>query len=89
MNGVSDCYADGGFVIHEAQAEILSLLKRLEDGESVVIAREGRPVAELIPAGKAKGFPFGAGRHMRLAPAGDAWWVPMNDEEVEAWVWGE
>ena len=36
--------------LQEAQAHLSDLLKRVEAGERVVIARAGRPIAELRPA---------------------------------------
>jgi len=46
----------------------------------VVIARHGQPVAELVPAWRKSGFPFGIARKNPLVPAGDEWWQPMADD---------
>ncbi len=35
--------------IHKAKTELSKLLKRVEAGETVVIARAGRPVAKIEP----------------------------------------
>lgn len=35
--------------VHEAKAHLSRLLERVEQGEEVVIARAGRPVARLVP----------------------------------------
>lgn len=35
--------------IHEAKTHLSRLLERVEAGESITIARAGRPVAELVP----------------------------------------
>jgi prevent-host-death family protein len=35
--------------IHEAKTHLSRILKRVERGEEVVIARGGRPVARLVP----------------------------------------
>ena len=35
--------------IHEAKTQLSKLLKRVQEGETVVIARAGRPVARLVP----------------------------------------
>jgi hypothetical protein len=59
----------------------------VEEGETVVIARHGRPVAELIPAHQT-GFPFGIARAEPLVTPGDDWWQPMTDEEAEDWIEG-
>lgn len=35
--------------IHDAKTHLSSLLARVENGETITIARAGRPVADLIP----------------------------------------
>lgn len=35
--------------IHEAKTHLSRLIERVEQGEEVVIARAGRPVARLVP----------------------------------------
>lgn len=73
--------------VHEAKSQLSRLLELVEEGETVVIARHGKPVAELIPA-RGKGFPFGIARAEPLAPAGDDWWQPLSDDEAEDWIEG-
>ena len=36
--------------VHEAKTKLSELLKKVEAGEEVVIARAGKPVARLVPA---------------------------------------
>ncbi|MGI9050002.1 MAG: type II toxin-antitoxin system Phd/YefM family antitoxin [Rubrobacteraceae bacterium] len=36
--------------IHEAKTHLSRLLERVDEGEEIVIARAGRPVARLVPA---------------------------------------
>jgi prevent-host-death family protein len=53
--------ADGPVVnVHEAKTHLSKLLERVERGETIVIARAGRPVAELTPIKAPKPFVFGA-----------------------------
>ncbi len=40
--------------IHDAKTQLSRLIARVERGERIVIARAGRPVAELRPPRKAK-----------------------------------
>lgn len=40
--------------IHEAKTHLSRLLERVERGEEVVIARNGEPVARLVPVSKAR-----------------------------------
>lgn len=74
--------------VHEAKSQLSKLLEKVERGETVTIARNGKPVAELVKAKKKKGFPFGIAKDRPLVPPGDEWWQPMTDEEAEAWYEG-
>ena len=74
--------------VHEAKSQLSRLLELVEEGETVVIARHGQPVAELVPVRRPKGFPFGIARQDPLVAPGDEWWQPMSDEEAEAWMEG-
>lgn len=72
--------------MREAKSNLSRLLELVEEGESVIIARHGHPVAELVPARRASGFPFGIAREEPLAPPGDEWWQPLSDAEAEDWI---
>lgn len=72
--------------VHEAKSQLSRLLELVEEGETVVIARQGKPVAELVPARHRDGFPFGIAREEPLVAAGDEWWQPMSDSEAEDWI---
>ncbi len=74
--------------VHEAKSQLSRLLELVEEGETVIIARHGEPVAELVPARRKAGFPFGIAREEPLVAAGDEWWQPMTDDEVEDWIEG-
>lgn len=74
--------------VHEAKSQLSRLLELVEQGEIVVIARHGKPVAELVPARQLGGFPFGIARQEPLTATGDAWWQPMRDDDAEEWVNG-
>ena len=46
------CYGGGVPIIvnvHEAKSTLSRLLERVEAGERVVIARAGKPIADLVP----------------------------------------
>ena len=73
--------------MHEAKTQLSRLLDLVEQGESVTIARHGKPVAELAPIRK-KGFPFDIAKGHSPVPPGDEWWAPMTDEEYEDWISG-
>ncbi len=74
--------------VHEAKSQLSRLLELVEEGETVIIARHGEPVAELVPARRKAGFPFGIAREEPLVAAGDEWWQPMSDAEAEEWIEG-
>jgi len=74
--------------VHEAKSRLSQLLELVEQGEPVVIARNGQPVAELIPARRPGGFPFGIAKGDQLVSAGDDWWRPLTDTETDDWIAG-
>jgi prevent-host-death family protein len=74
--------------VHEAKSQLSRLLELVEEGETVIIARHGEPVAELVPARRKTGFPFGIARAEPLVTPGDAWWQPMREDEAEDWIEG-
>ena len=72
--------------IHEAKTQLSRLLQLVEEGHTVVIARHGVPIAELVRARRPQGFPFGIARSEPLVSDGDEWWRPMSDAEADAWI---
>lgn len=70
--------------IHDAKSKLSALLLSVENGEDVVIARAGKPVARLVPYVKAPaGMLLGLARSSALHIPDDATLVEM-DREVEA-----
>lgn len=69
--------------IHEAKTHLSRLLARVEAGEDVVIARNGRPVARLVPCEQQGKREFGVlkGR-IKLD---DSFFDPLPEEELTAW----
>jgi prevent-host-death family protein len=66
--------------IHEAKTQLSQLLKRVEAGEEVIIAKSGRPVAKLSPLiPDAKKRQFGAAK-------GLIWMSADFDDEDETIV---
>jgi prevent-host-death family protein len=74
--------------VHEAKTQLSRLLELVEQGETVTIARHGKPVAELVRV-RSAGLPLGIAIGDPLVPAGDDWWQPMTDEEAESWIDGK
>lgn len=63
--------------VHEAKTNLSELLRRVERGEEVVLARAGKPVAKLIPYHPAV-EPRRPGRW-----AGQVWIAPDFDDTPE------
>jgi antitoxin (DNA-binding transcriptional repressor) of toxin-antitoxin stability system len=73
--------------IHEAKTNLSKLIKLVEAGEEVVIARGkihvARIVAEAKPAKKTRGL--GALKHLNLKIPDTLFLEPMPEEELAAW----
>ena len=70
--------------IHEAKTQLSKLLVRVEQGEEVVIARDGKAIAKLVPfRAPAKRLRTGDWKgRIWMSPDFDA---PLSEEELEAW----
>lgn len=73
--------------IHEAKTQLSRLIELVEQGETVIIARHGKPVAELVRV-RRQGLPLGIAQDEPIVPPGDQWWQPLSPEEAEDWVEG-
>lgn len=71
--------------VHLAKTQLSKLLDLVEDGESVVIERHGRPVAQLVPVRTRRTSPLGAMRGQFTMTEG--WERALTDEEAQAF-WG-
>jgi prevent-host-death family protein len=71
--------------VHGAKTQLSKLLDLVEDGESVVIERHGRPVAQLVPVRKRRASRLGTMRGQFTMT--DGWERALTDEEAEAF-WG-
>ncbi len=77
--------------IHQAKTQLSRLLKRVEAGEEVVLARAGKPVAKLVPLPAKKPREPGLWRkkypHLlpELEKLGDVIEQPLPDDELALW----
>ena len=69
--------------VHDAKTNLSQLLKQVASGERVIIMRDGKPVAELVPfrqPGRRK-IPLGfASGQIQMV---EGWEKAMTDDEVE------
>ena len=67
--------------VHEAKTHLSRLLDEVQAGQEIVLARNGKPCAKLVPIGgrkqRALGFVKG-----RLT---DAFFEPLDDAELSSW----
>ena len=69
--------------VQEAKTRLSQLLAQAETGEEVVIARDGTPVARLVPVVEPPLRPVGflAGQ----VPPDSFFFDPLPDEELDLW----
>ncbi len=67
--------------VHEAKTRLSELLARVEQGEDIVIARAGKPVARLVAVHPSAGRTFG------IIPlqVPDSFFEPLPEPELAAW----
>ena len=69
--------------VHEAKTNLSRLLKQVEAGEEVIIARNGKPVARLTPV-RPKGQPRpDVLKGEFVLP--DSFFDPLPEEELKLW----
>lgn len=69
--------------IHEAKTHLSKLLARVREGEEIIIARAGKPIARLVPANArpVRRVPGSAKGRVFVAPDFDA---PLPESVLEA-----
>ncbi len=68
--------------VQEAKTHLSELLSRVERGENVIIARSGKPIAQLQPVAK-PALQFGTLSH--LGDVGSGFLEPLDEEEQSGW----
>jgi prevent-host-death family protein len=68
--------------VHEAKTHLSRLLVKVASGEEIIIARDGKPVARLVPY-ETKPKKSWLGSHN-----GQGWISPDFDDEVDPETWG-
>lgn len=76
--------------IPEAEAKLDEWIARAEAGEAIVIARDGIPVARLIPLARATRRPgFGSMKGIWPNLPDEFFFDPLPEEELRAWEGGD
>ena len=70
--------------INTAEANLPQLLKRVEAGEEIIVIRDDKPVARIVPIPQPTGKrQFGALKG--LATVGPEFFEPLPEEELKLW----
>ena len=69
--------------VHEAKTHLSRLLAQVEDGDEVVIARNGNPVARLVRVRERGKRQFGSMKGR--IKFGEGFFGPLPEEELAAW----
>lgn len=69
--------------VHEAKAHLSRLLAEIEAGRDVVIVRDGKPVAKLVPYAPKGKRQFGSMKG--LIDLDDSFFDPLPEEELALW----
>ena len=65
--------------IHEAKTQFSKLIEKVSDGEEVIIARSGEPIARLVPFSPAKRKLGAPGSMKGRIVAADGFDLPIDD----------
>lgn len=71
--------------IHKAKTELSKLIKRVEAGEEIVIARGDKPVARLVPTRSPSKTSRGHAAWKGRFTLPDSFFDPLPEDELRAW----
>jgi prevent-host-death family protein len=79
--------------IHEAKTNLSKLIKLVEAGEEVVIARGEKPVVRLAPVDppqkKSRNLGYGSFAELKGKIPDSAFFDPLPEEDLKLWEGGE
>lgn len=77
--------------VHRAKTELSKLLKRVEAGEEIIIARGDKQIAKLSPAGitEVKKRVPGSMKHLLGKIPDSVFFDPLPEEELKLWEGGD
>lgn len=78
------------FNMHQAKTQLSRLVERAEAGEEIIIARDGKPRARLMPLPLRPGEARRPGRWKGLLGhiPDSVWFDPLPEEELALWEGG-
>lgn len=71
--------------VHEAKTQLSKLLAEVERGREVVVARNGKPIAKIVP------FPAPGKKRLRTGDMKGMIWMspdfdaPLSEEDLKLW----
>jgi prevent-host-death family protein len=72
--------------VHQAKTHLSRLLERVRNGEEIILARAGKPIARLLPMEQPV-------RHRRpgrlVGRVTDSFFEPLPEDELRAWEGGD
>ena len=77
--------------IHKAKTELSKLLKRVEAGEEIMIARGNKEIARIVPAAvpaNPKPRQPGSMKHLLGKIPDSAFFEPLPEDELKLWEGG-
>ena len=78
--------------IHKAKTELSKLLKRVEAGEEIMIARGNKQIARIVPAAAPtalKPRQPGSMKHLLGKIPDSVFFEPLPEEELKLWEGGD
>ncbi len=71
------------YTVHQAKTNLSKILKKVENGEEVIIARGDKPVAKIVPLEKRVNRKAGTMKGMLSWEPGA--FDPLSPEELKEW----
>jgi prevent-host-death family protein len=72
--------------LYEAKTQLSSLVERAANGEEIVIAKAGKPMARLVPPTSAGQSPRKPGKnYMGITFIAEDFDAPLSEEELKEW----
>ncbi len=67
--------------VHEAKTHLSKILDQVREGEEIILAKDGRPYAKLVPMEQVDKRPLG------FVPGriSEAFFDPLSREELDRW----